>query len=191
MTLIVYHELRFYFNTSLETSHIFFIYRFCITYFHYIFFDDCSLHAASVKTASDHSRRFYSPVLQTHWHREGINLTTSQAKKLGDLIKPYIDNGQSIYAALTDHPEITQCEKTIYNYINQGVFSVNGLINLDLRLKPSRKPTKKVVSKVRKDRAYLKGRTYKCFTEYMDLHPYSSVVEMDRVVKIFEVFLMS
>lgn len=134
------------------------------------------------------TKRFYDAQLahkeyleNLHVSREGINLTTSQAKKLGDLIKPYIDNGQSIYAALTDHPEITQCEKTIYNYINQGVFSVNGLINLDLRLKPSRKPTKKVVSKVRKDRAYLKGRTYKCFTEYMDLHPYSSVVEMDTV----------
>ena len=38
-----------------------------------------------------------------------------------------------VYAALTDHPEITQCEKTIYNYINQGVFSVNGLINLKSR----------------------------------------------------------
>lgn len=85
--------------------------------------------------------------------------------------------GQSIYAAMVDHSEITQCEKAIYNYTNQGVFSVNGLINLDLRLKPSRKPMKTVKPKVRKDLAYLKGRTYKCFTEYMDLHPYSSVVE--------------
>ena len=27
----------------------------------------------------------------------------------------------------------------------------------------------------------MKGRTYKCFTEYMDLHPNSSIVEMDTV----------
>lgn len=110
-----------------------------------------------------------------------MNLTTFQAKQLGDIIKPYIDKGQSIYAALLDHPEITQCEKTIYNYINQGVFSGNGLIDLDLRLKTSRKPIKKVKSKVRKNLTYLKGRTYKCFTQYMDLHPGSSIVEMDTV----------
>ena len=116
-----------------------------------------------------------------HDSREGVNLTTSQAKLLADKIKPYIDKGQSVYAALADHPEITQCEKTIYNYINQGVFSVNGLIDLDLRVKTSRKPMKKVKSKIRKDHAYLKGRTYKCFHEYMGLHPHVSVVEMDTV----------
>lgn len=82
---------------------------------------------------------------------------------------------------MIDHPEIAQCKKTIYNYINQDVFSINGLIDLDLRLKTSRKPTKTVKSKVRKNLAYLKGRTYKCFTEYMDLHPNSSIVEMDTV----------
>lgn len=145
-------------------------------------------NGCDVRSSCKLTKRFYDAQIahkeyleSLHDSREGVNLTTSQAKQLGDIIKPYIDKGQSIYAALVDHPEITQCEKTIYNYTHQGVFSVNSLIDLDLRLKTSRKPMKKVKSKVRKNLAYLKGRTYKCFTEYMDLHPNSSIVEMDTV----------
>ena len=38
---------------------------------------------------------------------------------------------QSVYTILNNHPEITQCEKTIYNYIDAGVFS----IEMDLQRK--------------------------------------------------------
>ena len=73
-------------------------------------------------------------------------------------------------------------EKTLYNYITAGVFSVNGLIDLDLRMKTSRKNIKKqIYARPRKNRAYLKGRTYSCFEKYRDEHPGASIVEMDTV----------
>lgn len=117
-----------------------------------------------------------------HDSREGINLTTSQAKEIGDIIKPLIDKGQSVYAILHNHPEIDICEKTLYNYITDGVFSQNGLIDLDLRLKTSRKkPKAKIYSRPRESRAYLKGRTHDCYLDYMAKHPNDLVVEMDTV----------
>ena len=115
--------------------------------------------------------------------RSGINLTSSQAKALGDLLKPLIENGQSIYAILKNHPELPYSEKTIYNYIANGVFSQSGLYNVDLHLKTKRKPmkTKKIQSKPRVNRAFLKGRTYNDFKEYIESHPNTKIVEMDTV----------
>lgn len=114
--------------------------------------------------------------------RQGVNLTTSQAKEIGDIVKPLIERGQSLYAIVKAHPELGICEKTLYNYITSGVFSINGLIDLDLRMKTSRKKMKKDIrSKPRKNRAYLKGRTYSCYETYRIEHPNASVVEMDTV----------
>lgn len=117
-----------------------------------------------------------------HTAREGIDLTTKQAEKIASIVKPLIDQGQSIYAIVQNHPELNVCEKTLYNYITAGVFAKNGLIDVDLRLKTSRKrPDKKIYSKPRENRAYVKNRTYTRYLDYMSKHPNASVVEMDTV----------
>lgn len=54
-------------------------------------------------------------------------------------VSPLILNGQSPYMILQNHPEISQCEKTIYNYIDQGALSV---CNLDLPKQVKYKPRK-------------------------------------------------
>ena len=114
--------------------------------------------------------------------REGLDITTKEAERIGSIIAPLIKNGQSLYTIVQNHPEIGVCEKTLYNYITAGVFSRNGIINLDLRLKTSRKrPKTKISIKPRENRIYLKGRTYKDFQEYIKLHPEAPVVEMDTV----------
>lgn len=51
-----------------------------------------------------------------------------------------------------------------------------------MRIKTKRKlPKTKVVSKPRENRAYLKGRIYKDYLDYMAIHKSASVVEMDTV----------
>ena len=37
---------------------------------------------------------------------------------------------QIIFTILENHPEITQCEKTIYTYIEMGLFKDWGVTNL-------------------------------------------------------------
>ena len=110
--------------------------------------------------------------------REGVNLTYSELNAIAAIIVEPIKNGQSVYAVLQAHPEIHHCEKTIYNWIEIGVFQPFGLTNLDLRSRVTRKLKKKdqVKYKKREDRAYLKGRTYDCFETYMREHPSLSVV---------------
>lgn len=54
--------------------------------------------------------------------REGINLTFSELNEIASKIVEPIKNGQSVYAVLQNHPEITYCEKTIYNWIEIGAF---------------------------------------------------------------------
>lgn len=115
--------------------------------------------------------------------RIGWDLSYSDAKALADILKPLLKQGQSLDVILRNHPEIKYCEKTLYNYIEQGALSQFGITNMDLRRKVSRRMTKKKKEsyKPRQDRKYLKGRTYDDFLEYIKEHPEASVVEMDTV----------
>lgn len=115
--------------------------------------------------------------------REGVNLTYTELENIASIIVEPIKNGQSVYAVLQNHPEISFCEKTIYNWIEIGVFQTFGLTNINLRSKVGRKMKKKdqIKYKKREDKAYLKGRTYDCFERFIREHPSSSIVEMDTV----------
>jgi IS30 family transposase len=115
--------------------------------------------------------------------RIGWDLSYSDAKALADILRPLLKQGQSLDFILRNHPEIKYCEKTLYNYIEQGALSQFGITNMDLRRKVSRRMTKKKKEsyKPRQDRKYLKGRTYDDFLEYIKEHPEASVVEMDTV----------
>ena len=117
--------------------------------------------------------------------RLGINATLSQIKELGLLIQPLLKQGQSVYAILQNHPEINLTEKTLYHYIEEGVFQNAGvsITCMDLKRQVRRKLTKKksIEYSPRKDQSYLKGRTHKEYTEFKEMNPDASVVEMDTI----------
>lgn len=69
----------------------------------------------------------------------GVNLTTEEAKQMGAVIKPLIEQGLSPYQIVTIHPELGISEKTLYNYIEWHVFDIVGIKNIDLRRKTSRR----------------------------------------------------
>ena len=110
--------------------------------------------------------------------RTGINISEADLKVLDEMVTPLVLQGQSPYTILNNHPEIGLSEKTLYNYIEQGVLSVK---NIDL--------PKKVAYKVRNvhkteinDSRVFEGRTFKDYQEYIKAHPDTPVVEMDTVV---------
>ena len=116
--------------------------------------------------------------------REGINMTYSELKALADVIVPLVKKGHSPYQIITSHPELNISEKTLYNYIESGVFRQFGLLDIDLRVKTRRISKKDSVKyKKREDRKSLIGRTYKDFISYTDDHDNVSIVEMDTVYK--------
>ncbi len=59
--------------------------------------------------------------------REGINATVNDIKQLSELLLPLLKRGHSIYSILQSHKEIKLSEKTIYNYIENGVFQGVGI----------------------------------------------------------------
>lgn len=117
--------------------------------------------------------------------RIGVNATVKSIKELGERIKPLLDKGQSVYSILLNNPDIPYSAKTIYTYIEDGIFTSAGIAinNLDLKRQVRRRinKEKKAIYAPRKDRAYLKGRTYKEFEEYKQENPNASIVQMDTV----------
>ena len=116
--------------------------------------------------------------------RSGYNITTLEAKELGEKIQPLLKQGLSPYAILQAHPEIKLSEKTLYTYIENKVFE--GLVDigpLDLRRQVNRKMSREKANtyKKREDHRYLIGRNYKDYQTYMAENPNVSVTQMDTV----------
>lgn len=111
--------------------------------------------------------------------REGINQTPESIQKLDNLLTPLIKKGQSIAHIYASHAEDIACSRrTIYTYIDSGVFEVR---NMDLRRKVVYKPRKKKTATSINDRAFRKDRGYKEFQEYVDKNKPTYIVEMDTV----------
>lgn len=113
--------------------------------------------------------------------RQGVNLSSTELIELAHIICPLIKNGQSIYTILNNHPEITQCEKTIYSYIELGLFRDWGVTNSTLKRKTTRKVSKKDKLKKRKEPANYEGRSYTDYLEYKTKYPNIPTTEMDTV----------
>lgn len=108
--------------------------------------------------------------------REGINKTRKQLMQINRVIIPLIQNGQSPYAIVANHPELDTSVRSLYSYIDQGIL---GPKNVDLKRKVKMKPRKKQNTSIR-DRAVFVGRTYADF-KALSLGD-SGFVEMDTVV---------
>lgn len=112
--------------------------------------------------------------------RQGVNLNTSELTELAHIICPLIKKGQSIYTIINNHPEIKFCEKTLYNYIEMGLFRDWGITNISLKRKTKRKLPKQKLKK-RKDSSSYEGRTYTDYLEYKIQNPNITTTEMDTV----------
>ena len=112
--------------------------------------------------------------------RQGVNLNTSELIELAHIICPLIKKGQSIYTILNNHPEIKFCEKTIYNYIEMGLFKDWGITNISLKRKVKRRLPKKQLKK-RKENENYTGRTYTDYLDYKKENPNITTTEIDTV----------
>ena len=113
--------------------------------------------------------------------RQGINLTTNEAKELANILKPLLDKGQSIYQIKSTHKEIKQSIKTLYTYIETGVFKEYGIDNFSLKEQVNRKQFNKKYKK-RKEPVNYDGHKYEDFLKFKDENPNTPVTEMDTVL---------
>lgn len=113
--------------------------------------------------------------------REGINMTTLEVKELANILKPLLDQGQSLYQIKSTHKEIKQCIKTLYNYIEMGVFKEYGINNFSLKEQVNRKQFKNKYKK-RKEPANYVNHKYKDYLNFKEDNPDVPTTEMDTVL---------
>ena len=113
--------------------------------------------------------------------REGISISEKDLKFLEEKVVPLIMSGCSVPVACNAvKDEMPICEKTMYSYINRGMF--NNLGNMDLRLKCRRPLRKKSGPVLRVDKACHIGRSYSEYREYICRNPDFKTVQMDTVI---------
>ena len=111
--------------------------------------------------------------------REGVNLNAKEMLEIVDIIKPLLKQGQSVYQILKNHPEIKMCSKTLYMYIESGIFQDYGINNFSLRRQVSMRKRKKL--KKRKESVNYEGRRYKDYLEFVKENPSIPTTQMDTV----------
>ena len=62
--------------------------------------------------------------------RAGINMTRHQLHQKDQIITPLIAQGQSPYQILINHPELDMSVRSMYTYIDKGLFTAR---NVDLK----------------------------------------------------------
>lgn len=113
--------------------------------------------------------------------REGINLNTTERREIAEIIAPLLEQGQSINQILSTHKEIKQCYKTLYNYIEMGVFKDFGIDNFSLKEQVNRKISQ-VKYKKRKAPVNYTGHTYTDYLQFVSENPSIQTTEMDTVM---------
>lgn len=110
--------------------------------------------------------------------RQGIAITPEELKRVDAIVSPLVKLGQSIHMICVNNADdIMLDEKTIYNYIDAGLLSVD---NIDLPRKV-RYRTRAHKKPVRVDKQCHVGRTHEDFEAYLAANPDIPVVEMDSV----------
>lgn len=111
--------------------------------------------------------------------RSGICISEAEALQLDDFISPLIRRGQSIHHICSNNPEeIMFSEKTIYNYVDAGIFSAR---NIDLPRKVSYKPRASSHDSFKVDKSCRVGRSYADFLSFLEGWPDCPVVQLDSV----------
>ena len=111
--------------------------------------------------------------------REGINLTTKEMFEIIDIIKPLLKKGQSVYQIVKNHPELNLSVKSLYTYIESGIFQDYGINNFSLRRQVSMKKRKKL--KKRKEPVNYEGRRYTDYLKFIEDNPTIPTTQMDTV----------
>ena len=112
--------------------------------------------------------------------RKGIAMSDEEFQFLDELIVDRLKKGQSIHVIHSEHKdEMPVSERTVYAYMQQGLFSTDKLV---LRRTLQRPARKKSGPALRVDRFCHKGRTYEEYLSYCEQHPNEAIVQMDTVM---------
>lgn len=127
--------------------------------------------------SATHAQREYEAVRSEC--RQGLQITEEEAIRLDSIISPLLMKGQSLHHICINHTdEIMLDERTLYNYVDMGIFTARN-IDMPRVVRMGRRKKKKDRFKV--DKKCRIGRTYQDFIKFRQEYPHIPVVEMDTV----------
>ena len=110
--------------------------------------------------------------------RQGILLSENEATRLDSIISPLLKKGQSLHNICINHKdELMYDERTLYNYVDYGIFTARN-IDMPRKVRMSKRKPKK---NYKVDKSCRIDRTYSDFIAFMKTHPCFPIVEMDSV----------
>ena len=118
----------------------------------------CSIHT-KYNYQANAAQRKYEELLSSS--RSGVNLTQKELRQLDRIVRPLVEQGQSPYKILANHPELGNSVKTLYNYIEQNLLLTR---NIHLKRKVKFKKRKSHNTQI-SDPGIFIGRTYKNFKD--------------------------
>lgn len=136
----------------------------------------------------DLEKRFYDSVKAQQQYeevlkvsREGISISAKERDFLGDLLRPLLKKGQSLHHIyVTNKNLINVDEKTLYNYIEAGIFKNINNFDLPCQVKYKKRKNSNYY-RLKIDKGCYIGRNYDCFKNYLRENPDTPVVEIDSV----------
>lgn len=111
--------------------------------------------------------------------RSGFALSEDELKQIDDIVSPLLRQGQSLHHIAVHHSdELMKSERTLYSYINSGLFSAR---NMDMPRTVRMRPRKNVSRTLKVDKACRIGRDFSAFQEHLALYPDVSIRQIDSV----------
>lgn len=111
--------------------------------------------------------------------RSGFALSESELKQMDDIVSPLLIKGQSLHHIAVHHAdELMKSERTLYAYINNGLFTAR---NIDMPRTVRMRPRKNVSKNLKVDKSCRIGRDFSSFQTYMAKHPDLPVRQLDSV----------
>ena len=111
--------------------------------------------------------------------RSGFALSEAELKQLDDVVSPLLQKGQSLHHISIHHAdELMKSERTLYTYINNGLFTARAI---DMPRTVRMRPRKNVSRKLKVDKSCRIGRDFHCFEKYLEEHPDAAVRQLDSV----------
>lgn len=111
--------------------------------------------------------------------RSGFALSEDELKQLDNIVSPLLKKGQSLHHIAVHHTdELMKSERTLYSYVNSGLFTAR---NIDMPRTIRMRPRKNVSKNLKVDKTCRVGRDFFCFRKYMEEHPDAAVRQIDSV----------
>lgn len=135
----------------------------------------CSLEKRLYKAAA--AQKEYEMVRSES--RSGFALSEQDLKHLDDIVSPLLKKGQSLHHISIHHAdELMKSERTLYTYINNGLFTAR---NIDMPRTVRMRPRKSSPQVIKVDKSCRIGRDMECFWKFKEQNPFLPVRQIDSV----------